>query len=191
MQAFAKEAAEKMENSAAPSKEPLDVMGAHAPLFSADEIIFPDESIERPYTRYGYKISNMNFLIPEQTVSEIIQEPNIFSLPNSPVWIEGLINIRGNILPVMNIGKLLKQANTNKLSSILILDKADNKSSIAIMINDLPISLEIGESNTAASGYPEELNEFIENGFNQNNIDWIEFNPQELFEKLANKESIK
>ena len=164
MQAFAKEAAEKMENSTTPSKEPLDVMGSHTSLFSADEIIFPDESIERPYTRYGYNISNMNFLIPEKTVSEIIQDPNIFSLPNSPVWIEGLINIRGNILPVMNIGKLLKQANTEKLSSILILDKADNKSAIAIMINDLPVSLEIGESNAAASDYPDVLNEFIENG---------------------------
>ena len=58
MQAFAKEVAEKMENSATPSKEPLDAMGAHTSLFSADEIMFPDENIERPYTRYGYKISN-------------------------------------------------------------------------------------------------------------------------------------
>ena len=190
MQAFAKEVAEKMENSAAPSKEPLDAMGTHTPLFSADEIIFPDESIERPYTRYGYKISNMNFLVPEKTTSEIIQNHNIFSLPKSPSWIEGLINIRGNIIPVMNIGKLVKQANSEKLTSILVLDKADNKSAIAIMINDLPVSLEIGESNTAASGYPEVLNDFIENGFNQNNIDWIEFNPQELFKKLANKENI-
>lgn len=193
MQAFAKDVAEKMENSANPSKdplEPLDAMDAHTSLISADEVIFPDENVERPYTRYGYKISKMNFLVPENTVSEVIQNPNIFSLPTSPSWIEGLINIRGNIIPVMNIGKLLKHANGEKLTNILVLDKADNKSAIAIMISNLPVSLEIGDSNTTASQYPDVINNFIENGFNQNNTDWVEFNPQDLFKKLADKESI-
>lgn len=189
MQAFAKDVAEKLQSSATSSKEPLDAMGSHAPLFSADEIIFPDENIERPYTRYGYKISTMNFLVPESTVSEVIQNPNIFSLPNSPLWIEGLINIRGNIIPVMNIDKYLKSTNGEKLTNILVLDKADNKAAIAIMISDLPTSLEIGESNKASNEYPEALNDFIKNGFNQNNTDWVEFNPQELFEKLADKEN--
>ena len=188
MQAFAKDVAEKLQSSATSSKEPLDAMGSHAPLFSADEIIFPDENIERPYTRYGYKISTMNFLVPESTVSEVIQNPNIFSLPNSPSWIEGLINIRGNIIPVMNIDKYLKSTNGEKLTNILVLDKADNKAAIAIMISDLPTSLEIGESNNATNEYPEALNDFIKNGFNQNNTDWVEFNPQELFVKLADKE---
>lgn len=188
MQAFAKDVAEKLENSATSSKEPIDAIGSNTPLFSADEIIFPDENIERPYTRYGYKISAMNFLVPENTVSEVIQNPNIFSLPNSPSWIEGLINIRGNIIPVMNIGNYLKNTNGEKLNNILVLDKADNKDAIAIMISDLPASLEIGESNKATNEYPEAINDFIENGFNQNNTNWVEFNPQKLFKKLADKE---
>ncbi|MCW8900543.1 MAG: chemotaxis protein CheW [Gammaproteobacteria bacterium] len=187
MQAFANDVAEKMNDSVKSDKESLDMMDNHGPLFSAGEIIFPDESIDRPYTRYGYKISNMNFLVPEQTVSEVIQNPKIFSLPNSPAWIEGLINIRGNIIPVMNIDKLLKNLSGDKLKSILVLNKTDSKTAIAILISDLPISLEIGESKTTASEYPEILRDYINDGFNQNNVDWIEFNPQDLFKKLANK----
>ena len=83
--------------------------------------------------------------------------------------------------------KLLNNHKSEKLDSILVLEKTDNKSAIAIMINDLPVSLEIGESKSSTTTYPEVLQDFIKDGFNQNNADWIEFNPQKLFKKLADK----
>lgn len=161
-----------------------------SPLFSSDEIIFPEGNINRPYTRYGYNISDMNFLVPERMVSEIIQSPNIFDLPTSPSWIEGLINVRGNIVPVMNIGKLLKEVIDDKTNIILILNSKDNEPSIGIIINDLPVSLEVNESKTHAKGSHELLEEFIRGGFSQNNLDWLEFNPQDLFQKLSKKDNI-
>ena len=158
----------------------------HTPLFSSNEIIFPDETVERPYTRYGYKISNMNFLVPEETVSEIIQDTNIFNLPNSPSWIEGLINLRGNIIPVMNLDKYLKK-NNNKSTTILVLNNSEEKNSIALMIDELPVSLELNDSTTTTNNYPLELQDYISSGFTQNKNDWVEFNPESLFKKLSAK----
>ena len=159
------------------------------PLFSSNEIIFPDENIQRPYTRYGYNISDMNFLVPEKMVSEVIQSPNIFNLPNSSSWIEGLINVRGNIVPVMNIGKLLQEITPHKTNVILILISKDNEPSIGIMINDLPVSLEVNESKTNTKGSHKLLEEFTRGGFSQNDLDWLEFNPQDLFQKLAKNDN--
>ena len=187
MQAFANEIAEKVDGNKSADKSALDAMEDRTSLFSADEIIFPDENVDRPYTRYGYTIGKLSFLIPESTVSEVIQNPSIFNLPNSPSWIEGLINIRGNIIPIMNISKLLKYPGSKKEQNILLLGNPDSNTAIGVMINDLPISLEIGESNEKVSEYPEILNGYIKNGFYQNNSDWIEFEPQELFKKLADK----
>jgi len=189
MEAFANKVTSDMENTE--SKEDKKINGADvtAPLFSADEIIFPDENAERAYTRYGYQISDMNFLVPENTISEVIQNPNIFSLPNSPSWIEGLINIRGNIIPVMSINKYLKTHTNEKLTNILVLDKSDNENAIAIMINNLPISLEINDSKTCTDTYPDELLEFTDAGFEQNNMAWVEFNPQKLFKILSGKDN--
>ncbi len=177
MQAFANNSEEKITPKA--EENPT-------PLFSGNEIIFPDENIERPHTRYGYKISQMFFLIPEEIVSEIIQDANIYSLPNSPSWIEGLINLRGNIIPVMNLDKLLKN-NNNKSTTILVMNNSEEKKSIAIMIDDLPVSLELNDSNTTTKNYPNELQDYISDGFRQNNSDWIEFNPHLLFKKLSEK----
>ena len=187
MQAFANEVAEKVDSTKSSAKTALDSMEDRTSLFTAGEIIFPDENVDRPYTRYGYKIGKLNFLVPEFTVSEVIQKSNIFNLPNSPSWIEGLINIRGNIIPIMNIARLLKLPNNKAEQNILLLGKSDSNKAIGVMINDLPVSLEIGESNTKVSEYPEILQDFIKNGFYQNNTDWIEFEPQELFKKLADK----
>lgn len=190
MQAFANEITGKLENPSGSEKESINTMDNdnRTPLFPADDVIFQNDTNDRPFARYGYRVSNMNFLVPEKVVSEVIQAPNIFNLPNSPSWIEGLINIRGNIIPVMNLNKLLKQTSTKKETSILVLDKSDNKTAIAILISELPITLEHNNSKTSASNYPSELHEYIKPGFTQNNHDWVEFNPQKLFENLAEKD---
>lgn len=187
MQAFANNASEKMENSIKTTESSMDEIDNTTSMLSAKEIIFPDETTESVHTRYGYKASGINFLIPENTTSEVIQDTNIYRLPNSPSWIEGLINIRGNIIPVMNIDKLLKKQKSKNLTNILVLDKSDNSSAIAILINDLPVSLEYNESKAVIQNPPEILKGFIAEGFTQNNADWIEFSPKNLFEKLATK----
>lgn len=189
MEAFAKNVTSDMENIESTDKDKIDSLSSNVPVFSSDEIIFPDENTERTYTRYGYQISDMNFLVPESTVCEVIQTPRIFSLPNAPSWIEGLLNIRGNIIPVMNIGKYLKNGSKEKFTNILVLDKSDNENAIAVMISNLPTSLEINDSKTSTTIYSDNLREFISAGFRQNGIDWIEFNPQKLFKKLAGKDN--
>ena len=189
MEASAKNITSDMENTETSEKDNNNGVNISTPLFSADEIIFPDENAERAYTRYGYQISTMNFLVPENTISEVIQKPNVFSIPNTPSWIEGLINIRGNIIPVMNIGKYLRNKENEKLTNILVLDKSDNENAIAIMINNLPISLEIDDSKTSTSNYPDTLHEFIKSGFTQNKTDWVEFDLQKFFKKLSGKDS--
>ena len=178
MQAFAKDTEEKVTS---------DQNDDHIPLFSSNEVIFPDETVERKETRYGYKISNMNFLVPKDTVSEIIQNTHVYNLPNAPVWLEGLINLRGNIVPVMNLDKFLKNFNKQDISNILVLNNSDGSDAIAVLINELPISLELNDSDTTTKNYPEQLQSFVKNGFNQNNIDWVEFEPQKLFKTLSKK----
>ena len=156
------------------NKEKVD-FNIPSPLFSSNEIMFPDgDEVERPDTRYGYQIGKMNFLIPDKLVSEVIQHPSIFNLPNSPSWIEGLINVRGNIIPVMNVSKFLKSFDDEKTLNILVMAQDDGNPSIAIMINDLPISLELNNSVTKIDNYPSEISEFISSGFKQNNFEWVD-----------------
>lgn len=46
--------------------------------------------------------------VPIAQVQEIIRAGNITNIPNAPSHMEGLINLRGRVLPVLNLRKRLK-----------------------------------------------------------------------------------
>ena len=55
----------------------------------------------------GFVIGEDRFALDILMVQEIIKTPLITNLPNSPVFIEGVINLRGNIIPVIELRKRL------------------------------------------------------------------------------------
>ncbi len=46
--------------------------------------------------------------VPISQVREIVRVAGITRVPNSPVYMEGVINLRGRVLPVLNLRKRLK-----------------------------------------------------------------------------------
>lgn len=55
----------------------------------------------------GLLINAEQFLLPMSVVSEIMMLPHITYLPQAPKYIEGVINLRGTILPAINLRKML------------------------------------------------------------------------------------
>src|SRR5690606_17599876 len=50
-----------------------------------------------------FRIMNEEFGVPIQRVREIIKVPHITHLPHSAAYVEGVINLRGDVLPVINL----------------------------------------------------------------------------------------
>ncbi len=156
-------------------------------LFSAEGLVFPEDTADRPDIRYGYIIAGLHFLVPEKMISEVIQNPKIFNLPNSPEWVEGLINVRGSIIPVMNIARLLKNNLPVKDQRVLLLNDVNEKQAVAIIIDELPVSLVYEDLPPTKEAYPGNIQDYLGEGFQHKGTSWIEFRPQDLFKKLANK----
>lgn len=55
----------------------------------------------------GLLVDAEQFLLPMKSVSEIMMLPHITYLPQAPKFIEGVINLRGTILPAINLRKML------------------------------------------------------------------------------------
>lgn len=51
----------------------------------------------------GFRLDRSNYAVAIKKVQEIILLPAITRLPQSPAEIEGLINLRGTVLPVVNL----------------------------------------------------------------------------------------
>lgn len=54
-----------------------------------------------------FKLGNEQYGILVQNVREIIKARSFTKVPNAPPYLEGVINLRGQILPVINLKKLL------------------------------------------------------------------------------------
>jgi purine-binding chemotaxis protein CheW len=53
----------------------------------------------------GFRIGRETFGLPIAMVREIVRVPEITSVPNAPEYIEGVINLRGRIIPVVDLRK--------------------------------------------------------------------------------------
>jgi purine-binding chemotaxis protein CheW len=59
------------------------------------------------------------------SVQEIVRVPEVTQVPDAPAFLEGVINLRGRILPVVDLRKRLRlpAAEKNKASRVLVTEK--------------------------------------------------------------------
>ena len=82
------------------------------------------EDSEQLMQLVGFAIGNEQFGVDILMVQEIIRAAPITSVPNSPDFVEGVINLRGNIIPVIELRKRLNlyKQERDEDTWILILD---------------------------------------------------------------------
>ena len=61
--------------------------------------------MEKDYQVVGFRIGNETYGVRIGSVREIVRVPEITTVPNSQELIEGVINLRGKIIPVMDLRK--------------------------------------------------------------------------------------
>jgi purine-binding chemotaxis protein CheW len=54
-----------------------------------------------------FKLAQEELAVPIQVVQEIVRSPELTEVPNAPCYMEGIGNLRGNILPVANLRRRL------------------------------------------------------------------------------------
>ena len=76
--------------------------------------------------------------VSSKTVSEVAASLPITPLPNSPNWLLGLANLRGDIISVIDLRKLwLKTSQTPNKTRLIIFNSAKNEPSVAFVVDKL------------------------------------------------------
>jgi purine-binding chemotaxis protein CheW len=98
----------------------------------------------------GFRIGEETFGVPISMVREIVRVPEITIVPNAPDYIEGVINLRGRIIPVMDLRKRFgaKDVESNKKNRILVVD-IENKI-IGLIVHSASEVLKIPPSEVVA-----------------------------------------
>ena len=108
--------------------------------------------MEKDLQVVGFRIGNETFGVRIGSVREIVRVPEITSVPSAPETVEGVINLRGKIIPVMDLRKRFGHVDIqpDKKNRILVVE-LDNKL-IGLIVNAASEVLKIPPSDIEAPG---------------------------------------
>jgi purine-binding chemotaxis protein CheW len=74
----------------------------------------------------GFQVGRETYGVPITSLHEIVRVPEITAVPDAPDYLEGVINLRGKIVSVMDLRKRfgLKHAEIKKINRILVVEHA-------------------------------------------------------------------
>ncbi|MFO7594553.1 MAG: chemotaxis protein CheW [Pseudomonadota bacterium] len=71
----------------------------------------------------GFKLADISLVVPLEQVSEILTGVTISRIPGAKEWVHGVANVRGNLLPILDLNGFLsgKVNKINRKSRILVM----------------------------------------------------------------------
>lgn len=141
-----------------------------------------EKESKKEIVRYGFMVSTLSFLLKPGEKVEIIEAIPVCPLPNTPQWLAGMINVRGNLLPVFDLKLLLDLQVTMQSKWIMIF--GHGSSAAGIYIDTLPVSIRTGEATVETPPLPELLRTCATHIYNQGETRWIEVAFDSFFAQL-------
>jgi twitching motility protein PilI len=124
-------------------------------------------------------------LIGETVSSEIFNDYKIFPMPNCVEWLVGLTNIRGNLIPVYDLVRLLGlDVEEMEYKHLLVIDRGVN--SIAVLIDSLPSQLDVISWKPVAhkARLNRNISEYIKTTYSYDGIVWMDIDHNEFFRSI-------
>jgi purine-binding chemotaxis protein CheW len=108
--------------------------------------------MEKELQVVGFRIGDETFGVRIGSVREIVRVPEITTVPNAQDTIEGVINLRGKIIPVIDLRKRFGQTQivTDKKNRILVVE-LDGKL-VGLIVNSASEVLKIPPSEIESPG---------------------------------------
>jgi len=91
--------------------------------------------MEKELHLVGFRVGRETFGVPIGMVREIVRLPEITAVPNAAEFIEGVINLRGKIVPVVDLRKRFKDAETDNTRKSRILVAEVEGQSVGLIVN--------------------------------------------------------
>ncbi|MBA2409586.1 MAG: chemotaxis protein CheW [Gammaproteobacteria bacterium] len=174
--------APEMQQEAAEWQSPSAALNRFEP---PEGTLFEASQGAKARTRYGCQIGTIHLLIGMNTVSEVMPLPVLAPVPNTPPWLKGLLNLRGNLVPVFDLKLLLEleeQESAGKAMA-LILDKGEL--AVGIIVDGFPRPLTALRSVQHLPELPRRLHAYVSAGYMQDDVLWLEFGHEQFFDSLT------
>lgn len=143
------------------------------------------ETVKETRARYGFRVGDLGLLIGIEVGSEVLSMPPIATLPGSPRGFLGLINLRGNLVPLYELGDLLGSGFRRVGSANAVLVFGQGEQAVGVTIDGFPIALAALRPLSGLPQLPEAIQKHVPAGFVQDQSVWLEFDHGAFFDEIC------
>ncbi len=131
-------------------------------------------------------VEEIGFLLPNNIVSEVVQDLPLCQLPHVPRWLWGMANLRGSILPMFDLRDLFGYGQSDPKRYRLLAINLGNEM-VSIVIDNLPKRevFTVEEKLIGQPSLPDPLKMFARTCYKKNGRIWVDWSIDEFFSSLS------
>lgn len=134
------------------------------------------EEVRERWAGVGFRLGDEFLLAPMEEIQEIIDPPACTRVPGTAPWFLGVANVRGNLLPVMDLHGLMIGGRASAPRNARVLVYSGEGVSAAFRVDDvLGLKRFYTDEMTAAASGIESLSAYMTGGFRQGGDAWSIF----------------
>ncbi|MBD2857382.1 purine-binding chemotaxis protein CheW [Spongiibacter sp. KMU-158] len=144
-----------------------------------------NQPVENLWSGVGFALAGHSFVVPMGEVSEVLVEPNVTRIPGVKTWVKGVANIRGRLLPMIDLGAFLGlESRSHRNRRVLV---CENDDFLVGLLVDEVLGMQYFQRRTyfdSNEDLPAELGRFIQGGYRvgENAQTWLLFKIARLFD---------
>ncbi|MFK8018047.1 MAG: chemotaxis protein CheW [Gammaproteobacteria bacterium] len=123
----------------------------------------------------GLRVGDDQYVVPREQIREVMQRPSLTRIPGSQPWLLGLANVRGQLMPVVDLKVLCGDAPTPTERRTRVVLVNSDEVPMAVVVDEVfgfrrfaPDEQQAGEPATAEVG----LADFVDGKFARDGVSW-------------------
>jgi twitching motility protein PilI len=142
------------------------------------------EQTDEEWIGIGFRLGKLNLVAPLGEVAEILTPPSLSKVPRTKSWVCGIANVRGNLLPIMDLQGYLhdRPASLNRRNRILVVNHDGVYSGLVV---DAVLGLRHFREDQRCDELPgedESIHRYMKFGFKAGGEHWGVFSMYDLAE---------
>jgi chemotaxis signal transduction protein len=136
--------------------------------------------------RLAIRIGALNLLLPADAGREVILPPPASSLPHTPAWLSGVANVRGTLVPVLDLALAFEVERDERARRyLLILGEAADP--LGLLVDGLPVlrRFERDERLSGVPPHPPLLDGILPGAYAQGTTVWIDVDISGLLDRVG------
>jgi len=134
--------------------------------------------IRKTWTGVGFRLGNINLLSALEEVDEILVSPDMTRVPNAISWVKGVANIRGMLLPIMDLKDFIEgdEIKDGRKTRVLLIKKGELVS--GLMVDEVFGMRHFFEEERTENvpDISDNLSKYVKGAFHQAGTHWGIFN---------------